>query len=117
LTGAHDWVVYPEGQMMKTRQVIRGRKLVLHTPRRVGPPHTGAAVWALKSEVYRRAWFRAVADDDANTLAELRERFGIGPGDVQEQHCHVVPVTITFYPIRPGENCLVRALRRAIHRV
>lgn len=109
VTGQHDWVIYPEGVMVKNKQVVQGKKLRIAHPKHGGRPHTGAAVLALKAELVRERYLKALKLDDTDVLNLLEERYGLTrelclnhPGLV------ITPVNITFYPLRPDDNALSR---------
>lgn len=86
-TGASDWLIYPEGEMVKNKSVWGGGRLQLHTPDQIGPAHTGAALMALQAARMRR---------DAGSGEPVR----------------AVPVSVTYHPIRPGPNPLLRLAAR-----
>lgn len=85
--GESDWLIYPEGEMVKNKSVWGGGKLQLHTPDQIGPAHTGAALMALQA-------------------ARLRRDAGRG------EPVRAVPVSVTYHPIRPGPNPLLRLAAR-----
>jgi esterase/lipase/1-acyl-sn-glycerol-3-phosphate acyltransferase len=109
VTGRHDWVIFPEGVMVKTKKVMHHGRLRITHPRRVGRPHTGAAVLALKAALVRERYLQACRSGDADTMSELGKKFG-----VSEDQCQlfpdlvITPVNITFYPLRPNDNVISR---------
>lgn len=109
MTHRFDWVIYPEGGLNKSKKVMHGKSLMLDMPHRHGPPHTGAAVLALQAEYQRRRYLEALERDDEETLRAIEERFGIGPEqEVCREGIVIVPVTITFSPMRSGSRLLNR---------
>ena len=109
MTGRFGWVIYPEGLMLKNKKMVHKGKLVLDNPERKGRPHTGAAVMALKTELHKAEYLRAWNREDAATVASLRERFGIeSPDELSALGTVVVPVNITYYPLRPDQNMVSR---------
>ena len=112
MTGAHSWVIYPEGGLVKTKKTVDGRHLRLDMPHREGPPHTGAAVLALKSELCKRDYARACAQNDAEARERLEDRFGLaGPESLAATPTAIVPVTVTYYPMRYDRRTFVRFAR------
>jgi 1-acyl-sn-glycerol-3-phosphate acyltransferase len=109
VTGNHDWVIFPEGVMVKSKKVVHRGKLRISHPVHAGRPHTGAAVLALKAELVRERFLNACHENDTSVMKELGERYGISP-----DQCHlfpklvITPVNITFYPLRPDENAISR---------
>ena len=55
LMGDHPWLMFPEGSMIKDKKIIeRGKFLIYSSTGARRPPHTGAAVYALRTEFYRQ---------------------------------------------------------------
>jgi len=86
-SGESDWLIYPEGEMVKNKSVWGRGRLELHTPEQAGPAHTGAALLALRAARARR---------DSGRTDPVR----------------AVPVSVTYHPIRPGPNPLLRIAAR-----
>lgn len=113
LTGRRNWVMYPEGMMVKSKKLIRKGKIAIASPTRILPPHRGAAVLALKSEIYRLEYLDAVEKNDLDAIDELHSRYNISdPAEVLEHSTIIVPVTITYYPLRPGQNLVKRLVKK-----
>ncbi len=105
MTGHYDWVIYPEGGLIKNKKTVEGSRLRLTHPERKGPPRTGAAVLALKAEIVKRRYRRACAQNDVDRLRYYEEAYGLtAPEELCPKDTVVVPVNLTFYPIRPGRN-------------
>ncbi|MCZ6836251.1 MAG: 1-acyl-sn-glycerol-3-phosphate acyltransferase, partial [Planctomycetota bacterium] len=113
MTGKHDWLIYPEGGLIKNKKLIKNDRLHLERPTRTGPPHTGAAMMALKAEASKRRYLDAWSRGEKKRMAFYQEKYGLtGPEDVCRDGIVIVPVNITFYPLRPGLNFLNRMVRR-----
>ena len=83
LAGDADWTIYPEGYMVKNKLITyENNEFHIHTKLRDGPVYTGGATLALKTEITR------ALSDESNKDINLQ----------------IVPLTITYYPIRPGES-------------
>lgn len=105
MIGQHNWVIFPEGIMVKNKHVIKKKKLQLEHPERQGPPHTGAAVMALKAEITKRNYLSAVKREDHERMKFYEERYDFnGVDDLCFKDIQIVPVNISYYPIRPGQN-------------
>ena len=101
VTGRHDWVIFPEGVMVKTKKVVhRGKLRIVHPLRGVGRPHTGAAMLALKAALVQERFLKACHEGNTEVLKELGERYGL-----TEEQCLllpslvITPVNITFYKL------------------
>ena len=78
------------------------------------PPHTGAASLALRTEFYRkrlgRMWVEA--QDEAKRLMSFFQIDSIEA--VLEKSKHIVPINITYYPIRAYENIVSKLFARLV---
>jgi hypothetical protein len=77
LTGRDDWLIYPEGAMIKNKKVWRDGRFHLETPDRTGSPHTGSAVIALQVLIHRELYRRARADHDQDALDWYDAAYGL----------------------------------------
>ena len=102
LTGEANWIIFPEGRMVKDKGAFRRRFLL---PSR-GEAHSGAATLALRTEFYRQR-LTSLAHSAPQELERLRGMFQIGDlGPVLAGACWIVPVNVTYYPMRARENVL-----------
>jgi len=111
LTGEASWIIFPEGMMVKDKKIIEKGKFVLSYAGGKHPPHTGAATLALRTEFYRQR-LRKMAEimpDEAKRITEMFRIDSIEP--VLERNTFIVPVNITYYPIRGYENALNRVAK------
>ncbi len=100
------WIIFPEGCMVKNRKVVRRGDFLITTDFGRYPPHTGAAALALRAEILRRR-LNAVPPG-APIPAELAERFELNdPGKLTES-IHLVPVNVSYYPLRFTDTLLGR---------
>jgi esterase/lipase/1-acyl-sn-glycerol-3-phosphate acyltransferase len=112
MTGRNDWLIYPEGSMIKNKKIWANSRFEIDSPDRAGPPHTGAAIMALKALLYRRLYQRACALGDRAMMARFETRYHLsGPADIDVPDLQVIPVNITYFPIRPGKNLIYRTAR------
>ncbi len=117
ITGHHDWVIYPEGSMIKDKRIYERGQFQLHAPDRQGPPHTGAALMALQAGVVRQRYLDAWQRDDQSVLAELEQQWNFTGANLPQMPLRIVPITITYFPIRPGENLIYRLARKMLKKV
>jgi len=111
LTGEASWIIFPEGRMVKNKKIIeKGRFMVSYAGGK-HPPHTGAATLALRAEFYRQR-IRELADRSPGEAARLMEIFNIDSVKaVSRSTTYIVPVNITYFPIRARENTLSSLVR------
>jgi esterase/lipase/1-acyl-sn-glycerol-3-phosphate acyltransferase len=118
VSGRHDWVIFPEGVMVKSKKVVHKGKLRFLHGEGVERPHTGAAVLALKAELVRERLLRAWRENDSAVLDELESRYDISVDEcLNNPGLVITPVNITFYPLRPDDNAiskLAAGIRRSI---
>ena len=113
LKGNADWVIYPEGYMVKNKWITFGNgEFCTHSPERDGPIHTGAAVMALK---VRMSQLRA-KDNGEDELKRFCSSMGIDAGGIDKSlELKIVPVSITYYPMRPGRTRLMTWIDSMVH--
>ena len=113
LSGKSDWVIYPEGYMVKNKRITFDEgEFCTHSPKYEGPIHTGAAVMALKAKILQtRAKIKK--DDDLKQFCSAME---LDSEKINtELNIKVVPVSITYYPIRPGKNRFLLWIDSMVH--
>jgi len=106
LTGEANWIIFPEGRMVKNKKLIEKGRFMISAAGGKHPPHTGAATLALRTEFYRQRIRKLTAEnsDEGKYLAELFQIQDLEP--VINGATHIVPVNLTYYPIRVRENIL-----------
>ena len=106
LTGEANWIIFPEGRMVKNKKIIEKGRFMISAARGKHPPHTGAATLALRTEFYRQRlrWLTAKNSDEAGYLAELFQIQDLEP--VIHGQTWIIPVNLTYYPVRVRENIL-----------
>lgn len=106
LTGEAAWVIYPEGRMVKNKKIFdKGQYVISHAGEKL-PPHTGAASLALRTQFYRERlkWMHTTHPREAKRLLDLFQIEELEP--VFDLDTYIVPVNLTYYPIRAKENLL-----------
>jgi esterase/lipase/1-acyl-sn-glycerol-3-phosphate acyltransferase len=106
LSGDVQWIIFPEGMMVKNKKLIKRDQFALSDEREAKRPHTGAAIVALRSEFYRER-LRRMKELNESEFDRLVNVFEIEDSDqVLNQETYIVPVNITYYPASPKENIL-----------
>jgi len=121
LTGEASWIIFPEGRMVKSKKIYDkdGKKqpFIVASPEGRHAPHTGAATLALRTEFYRER-IRKMAKTNPDEARRILELFKIdGTGSLLELETYIVPVNLTYYPIRAKENILSRMAEKFINNV
>lgn len=113
LSGEKSWIIFPEGAMIKDKKLVdRSGQFEVYNQGHRRAPHTGAAVLALRTEYYRQK-LRCLRDrGDEAEIEGIREHFKLESVDAAlEKRTCIVPVNITYYPVRAQENVVLRGAR------
>lgn len=106
LSGKAQWIIFPEGMMVKNKKLIRKDQFVLEDDGHLMRPHTGAAVQALRCEFFRER-LRRLSIHGGEEFERLQNQLKIEDLDqVLTHQTYIVPVNITYYPANPRENIL-----------
>jgi len=106
LTGEAMWIIFPEGRMVKNKKIIEKGRFMISSTGGKHPPHTGAATLAMRTEFYRQRLF-AMHQSNPEEARRLLDLFRIeSMTDVSTTGTRLVPVNITYYPVRARENAL-----------
>lgn len=114
LAGNSNWIIFPEGSMVKTKKIMDGGKYMIAHPDGMHEPHTGAASLALRTELFRRqlALKKAKSPGQPERMLEL---LGVKSfEEVAQESTAIVPVNLTYYPIRAAENIALNIASRLV---
>ena len=87
-----DWIIYPEGYMIKNKRISFDDEFHVHTRYKESSVFTGSAALALKAEIAR-----SKLTNPSNKAVKI------------------VPLTISYYPIRPGRNRLLLLIDKYVN--
>ena len=114
LTGEANWIIFPEGRMVKNKKIIEKGQFMISWAGGKHPPHTGAATLAIRTEFYRQR-LRRLAEEKPDEAAYLLDLFQIESLEpVINRYTYIVPVNLTYYPIRARENILSNLASRLV---
>lgn len=117
LTGEAAWVIFPEGRMVKSKKIVEKGRFMVSYARGKHPPHTGAATLALRTEFYRQR-LRHLSTANPEEAKRLLELFDITSVNViMDKSTSIIPVNLTYYPIRAQENILSKFAARLVGKV
>jgi esterase/lipase/1-acyl-sn-glycerol-3-phosphate acyltransferase len=114
LAGEAAWIIFPEGHMVKDKKIVeKGRYMVSYAGGK-RPPHTGAAALALRTEFYRQRMLRLAhsAPHEAERLLPLLNLKAVE--EISRHGTFIVPVNITYYPLRGRMNILNQLATRLV---
>ncbi len=114
LTGEANWIIFPEGRMVKNKKIIEKGQFMISWAGGKHPPHTGAGTLAIRTEFYRQRLRRLSEEkpDEAQYLMDLFQIESLEP--VLNRNTFIVPVNLTYYPIRARENILSKLALRLV---
>jgi esterase/lipase/1-acyl-sn-glycerol-3-phosphate acyltransferase len=106
LTGEANWIIFPEGRMVKTKKIVEKGRFMISYAGGKHPPHSGAATLALRTEFYRQR-IRHLLHEAPEEVDYLLEQFRIhDAAPVIGRGTAIVPVNLSYFPIRARENIL-----------
>ncbi|MDH3358796.1 MAG: 1-acyl-sn-glycerol-3-phosphate acyltransferase, partial [Desulfobacteraceae bacterium] len=112
LTGEANWIIFPEGRMVKSKKIVEKGRFMISYAGGKHPPHTGAATLALRAEFYRQR-LRILLNEFPDEAQRLMDRFRIDAIEpVLNNNTYIVPVNVTYYPLRAHENLLSKLATR-----
>ncbi|MFH1154638.1 MAG: alpha/beta fold hydrolase [Pseudomonadota bacterium] len=114
ISGESAWIIFPEGMMVKNKKIMSEDSFQLLGDDEVHKPHTGAATLALRNEFYRERLRRmqSICPDEYRRLLktlDIKE-----PDKVLGIGTWIVPVNITYYPVRARENMISSIAQRLV---
>ncbi len=111
----YDWLIYPEGGMVKNKNIVKDRLYISQTNTKTAPVRTGSAVLAIKSQLYRDDIVKAKKSSNIDLLKQIEKGYGcVYEESLNEYSTHIVPLTVSYYPIRPGSNRLESFTKKRI---
>jgi len=120
LADCHPVIIFPEGQIIKDKKIIEKGKYIVYNAGLRRPPHSGAAQIALRAQFIREKLRVFRARDDDSSISRIATHFGFDPADVDKiinKETYIVPVNITYYPVRAQENALSKFANRFINNI
>ncbi|MCP3924094.1 MAG: alpha/beta fold hydrolase [Desulfobacterales bacterium] len=112
LTGEANWIIFPEGRMVKNKKIFEDGQFMISSDEGKHRPHTGAATLALRSEFYRERIRKTISTwpEEAKRLMDLYGINSVEP--VINRKTYIVPVNVTYYPVRVRENAISKLVDR-----
>jgi len=119
VSGKHNWLIYPEGHMVKSKKITKvNMNYVVQSSSSEREIHTGSALLAIKSELLRNELKELLKLKDEDGLKKFYKHYEINhEDDLIDLPTAVVPVTLTYIPIRPGENTIAKIALRFIDKL
>jgi esterase/lipase/1-acyl-sn-glycerol-3-phosphate acyltransferase len=115
VTGDHDWLIYPEGLMLKNKHVTKKSHYVIHTDKKPQRIYTGSAVLALKTELLKKEFLIAEDQQNFEVINKILQDYNLlNEANINPKPLYIVPITISFFPIRPGKNRVFSLIKKLV---
>ena len=121
LTKEMSCLIFPEGQMVKDKKIIEKGKYMVYNSGIRRPPHTGAAILALRTEFYRNklAYFKSIKYNEG--IEAYKNYFNIKSEEqlnkILKLQTYILPVNVTYYPIRARKNLINRIASKLVNNI
>ncbi len=104
LTGCKDWMIFPEGRMVKAKDISKeGNHYCVKIDGVCQKVHTGSSFFALNSQLLREDYF----SKKIKNLTKFQRKYFIKEcKDIEEDETMIVPINITYSNLRTGKNFL-----------
>ncbi|MCG8473281.1 MAG: alpha/beta fold hydrolase [Desulfobacterales bacterium] len=116
LTGEANWVIFPEGRMVKNKKIFENGEFIIHADQGKHRPHTGAATLGLRTEFYRER-LRLLKERDPQEFKRLLGLFEVEEEAVRfDRPSSIVPINITYYPMRARESIISKITGKLVEK-
>jgi len=115
LTGKMNVIIFPEGQMIKDKKLVEKGKFLIYNTGIRRPPHTGAAKIAIHVEIYRQIIKKLYEKKRFEDIEIIKDVYNFNKedlGSILTGSTYIVPVNITYYPIRARNNLIKRMVEK-----
>ncbi len=104
LTAQKDWMIFPEGRMVKAKDISKaGNHYCVKIDGVCQKVHTGSSYFAIESELLREDYF---SNKIKNIKKFKRKYFFNKKDEICQEETMVIPINISYSKIRNGENFL-----------
>lgn len=110
LTGKKDWMIFPEGQMVKAKDIVKmDNHYCVRIDNKDSRVYTGSAFFALYSEVLRKEYL----NKKIKNKTKFQRKYMIDSiENISENETMIVPINITYSPLRNGDNFLIKMAQK-----
>ncbi|RXK00332.1 glycerol acyltransferase [Arcobacter sp. CECT 8986] len=110
LTAKKDWLIFPEGRMVKAKDITKEENhYTVKINDNKSRVFTGSAFFALYSEILRQEHI----NNNIKNKNKFNRKYLINENDtIATNETMIVPINITYSPIRTGENFLQKMTKR-----
>ena len=115
MTSCKDWMIFPEGIMVKEKDISKMEKnFCVKIDGSCQRVHTGAAVFALTSQLFRQKYF----DKKLENYEEFNKKYFIDDCEnINQNETMIVPINVSYTRLRNGENILLDMAKKLIDEI
>ena len=112
ITSCKDWMIFPEGMMVKAKDISKiDKNFCVKTDGSCQRVYTGAAVFAMASQLFRQKYFDKKIED----YEEFSKKYFISDcKKINENETLIVPINISYSRLRTGDNFLLDMAKKLI---
>jgi len=110
LTSKKDWMVFPEGRMVKAKDITReDDHYCVNINDACQRVYTGSSYFALNSQLLRKNYF---ANNIKNIKKFERKYFLSDSSEIVENETKIIPINISYSKLRTGDNFLMTMVEK-----
>lgn len=110
LTSTKDWMVFPEGRMVKAKDITKvDEHYCVNINDACQRVHTGSSYFALNSQLLRKNYH----NKKIKNLTKFQRKYFIKDcADIKENETKIIPINISYSKRRTGENFLMTMVEK-----
>ncbi|MGA1940835.1 alpha/beta fold hydrolase [Arcobacter sp. YIC-310] len=115
VTSCKDWMVFPEGRMVKAKDIEKiGKHFCVKIDGTCQRIYTGASYFALLSQALRQDYF----NHKIKNFKKFQRKYFINDcSEINENDTMIVPINISYSKIRNGRNFLIDMVEKLIDNI
>ncbi|PLY08973.1 MAG: glycerol acyltransferase [Arcobacter sp.] len=115
ITGHKDWMIFPEGNMVKAKDISKeGNHFCVKINGTCQVVHTGSAFFALYSQLLRNDYFNNKIKD----LKKFQRKYFLDESkNISNEETMIVPINISYSKLRTGKNFLLDMVPRFMDKI
>jgi 1-acyl-sn-glycerol-3-phosphate acyltransferase len=118
LKDADKWLIFPEGLMVKDKNIYLPGYQQSSILSQVHHPHTGSAVLSIKAAAISEIAKKAIKKNDGKTIIQLQKYFSFLPDEkFVVSPVLIAPLTVSYYPIRAQDNAIKQYVKKFIKKL
>ncbi len=108
MSGRKNWLIYPEGNMIKNKKITKADEFIMHTPDREGSVHTGSAMLAMKAQLLKSELRYSIKNANSTRVDQIKDSYFLDDDNLAYHSTIITPINITYTPLRNGENSMMK---------